>query len=425
MFADQDHMSSYRNSSEKETPDRHRAVYPPKTSRRELLAARIHNNQQSIIDPIPISETSTGSRPSTKNNVHSRRYYGLIHMPLVMSPLPVCDPNVTKQHSTTHESIKNDSETVHYTVIIRSPNILKFMAITMYKMLHLYETNGEIIAPETNKSYIKQVVEHGSNISAKSTLSSPLNGLNKTLQKMREHELTRYTDVLECDSQSIPTFHANEGFSERKLCVYQSYERRRDKNNNQEYNSEKYTSGSLLAVKNLINELLRIQLPSLSPIKTVFYNKHKKDNLTTAKAFESVTTGQVHFSGYSKQRTRVLLQHRSVMDSKPSERGGVGTKYRRGFCVIVKSSFCLYPNVLSCCHAPPISSETAKGEHIASQCPERLALVLDLPSEVNLGFYLKDRMYTKTNLHDFSRNEANHEGHFLKPLRGSSRNLGF
>ncbi|EXX73475.1 hypothetical protein RirG_059980 [Rhizophagus irregularis DAOM 197198w] len=141
-------------------------------------------------------------------------------------------------------------------------------------MLHLYETNGEIIAPETNKSYIKQVVEHGSNISAKSTLSSPLNGLNKTLQKMREHELTRYTDVLECDSQSIPTFHANEGFSERKLCVYQSYERRRDKNNNQEYNSEKYTSGSLLAVKNLINELLRIQLPSLSPIKTVFYNKH-------------------------------------------------------------------------------------------------------------------------------------------------------
>ncbi|UZO20414.1 uncharacterized protein OCT59_012838 [Rhizophagus irregularis] len=185
-------------------------------------------------------------------------------------------------------------------------------------MLHLYETNGEIIAPETNKSYIKQVVEHGSNISAKSTLSSPLNGLNKTLQKMREHELTRYTDVLECDSQSIPTFHANEGFSERKLCVYQSYE--------------------------------------------------QKDNLTTAKAFESVTTGQVHFSGYSKQRTRVLLQHRSVMDSKPSERGGVGTKYRRGFCVIVKSSFCLYPNVLSCCHAPPISSETAKGVNVRRLC---------------------------------------------------------
>lgn len=70
----------------------------------------------------------------------------------------------------------------------------------------------------------------------------------------------------------------------------------------------------------------------------------EKDNLTTAKAFESVTTGQVHFSGYSKQRTRVLLQHRSVMDSKPSERGGVGTKYRRGFCVIVKVGLDVYGN---------------------------------------------------------------------------------
>ncbi|GET61779.1 hypothetical protein GLOIN_2v1488959 [Rhizophagus irregularis DAOM 181602=DAOM 197198] len=135
--------------------------------------------------------------------------------------LPEHDPSVSRDYCATYKSIKNELELVHCEAVAKSPNISENSALSLVERLNNEEDVYCSRKEFTEKPAVKQVYHNLEKITRGKTV-------DEALQKMREHEFTRYTDILggsEEDS-SDPTSYVKEGrdlLNERRTYAYHAH----------------------------------------------------------------------------------------------------------------------------------------------------------------------------------------------------------